>query len=146
MFSNTETERERALGPGFAALFRPYFHGIDNAELRVPQCRSCNHFQFPPRSLCLHCHSHDIGYEKIDEPTGTLFSWTVVHHAKGTDFEPLAPYAAALISLDEIRIRLYGLIHDPTDLKIGRRVRLLFPTAENPGPTGQRPHWVLTGN
>ncbi|GAA4282717.1 Zn-ribbon domain-containing OB-fold protein [Brevibacterium daeguense] len=139
-------ELEQTLGAGFGALFHPYFDGLARGQLAIPRCTACGRHQFPPRSVCVHCRGHDFAWDVADDPRGTLFTWTVVHHAKGTEFEALAPYAVALISLAQFDVRLYGLIPEPEGLEVGASVRLVFPSPDGEVPAGSstvgRPHWV----
>ena len=138
MMSNVLPAGEAGSEVGFGQLFRPYFDGLSREELRVPKCDECSRHQWPPRSICVSCGSDRFVWELVPDPVGTLFSWTVIHHAKGTEFEKLTPYAVGLINLEHFSIRLYGLLPDPTRLEIDSRVRLVFG-----GGALERPYWVL---
>jgi hypothetical protein len=106
-----------------------YWDTVRTARLRTCQrCTRCDRLQFHPRLLCVQCTGP---VEQLPlSGHGTVYSYTVVHRAPG-GFTGLAPYAVALVDLDE-GVRVMGrLITDhPEDIRIGRRVETVI---EEPG-------------
>jgi uncharacterized OB-fold protein len=84
------------------------------------RCTRCGRLQFYPRLLCVRC-----GGAVEQTPLsghGTVYSFTVVHRAPA-GFTGLAPYAVALVDLDEgIRVMGRLITDNPDDIRIGRRV------------------------
>lgn len=124
---------------GFDAVFAAYVDGLRDGRLKVQWCAECRRYQWPARSVCLGCHSGALEWTEVDEPTGTVFSWTVVHHAKGTPFAPVAPYAIALVELEREGVRMFAHVSEHHELSIGSRVTIDF---ENVTVAGY-PTWHL---
>lgn len=122
---------------GFDAVFAPYFEGLREGRLRVQWCAECSRHQWPARSVCTGCHGSELEWADVEEPTGTVFSWTVVHHAKGTPFASTSPYAVALVELERQRVRMFAHVPEHVELTIGGRVAIDF---ENETVTGH-PTW-----
>lgn len=127
---------------GFDAVFAHYFDGLREGRLRVQWCSRCSRHQWPARSVCLGCHRSELDWVDVDEPTGTVFSWTVVHHAKGTPFASVAPYAVALVELEREGVRMFAHVREHHELTTGALVAIDF---ENPTVTGY-PTWRLVAD
>lgn len=120
-----EVDREQPEA-GFDAVFTPYFSGLREGRLRVQWCTACGRHQWPARSVCTGCHGDGVEWVDVAEPVGTVFSWTVVHHTKGTPFASTSPYAVALVELEKEGVRMYAHIPEHVDLAIGGRVAIDF--------------------
>lgn len=111
---------------GFDSVFAPYYAGLREGELRVQWCADCERHQWPARSVCLGCLNGALDWVAVEDPTGTVFSWTVVHHAKGTPFASAVPYAVALVELERERIRMFAHVREYHELATGARVAIDF--------------------
>lgn len=111
---------------GFDAVFAPYFAGLREGRLRVQWCPRCQRHQWPARSVCLGCLGAGLEWADVEDPTGTVFSWTVVHHAKGTPFASTAPYAVALVELEREKVRMFAHVPEHFELTIGARIGIDF--------------------
>ncbi|HHX47907.1 MAG TPA: hypothetical protein GX718_11145 [Brevibacterium sp.] len=131
MTSGTHDKRSAAPEAGFDAVFAPFHDGLREGRLRVQWCATCRRHQWPARSVCTGCHGTGIEWADVDEPIGSVFSWTVVHHAKGTPFAADAPYAVALVELEREQVRMFAHVPEPQTLSIGARATIDFhaPTA-----------------
>lgn len=99
-----------------------FWTGCNENELRIQRCADCNHAQFFPRSHCLNCNKDRVEWQAA-KGTGTIYSVTRVERAPTDEFRALAPYAIALIDLNEgVRI----MAHANLALKIGDQVRVTF--------------------
>lgn len=127
---------------GFDAVFDPYFEGLREGRLRVQWCAQCLRHQWPARSICTGCLGAELEWVDVESPSGTVFSWTVVHHAKGTPFAPTAPYAVALVELEKEQVRMFAHVPDHFELTIGGRVAIDF---ENLTVT-DHPTWRVLGD
>ena len=103
-------------------LAQHFWTGCSEGKLYYQRCTDCDHAQFFPRSHCLTCNSDHVEWQ-VSKGFGTIYSITRVERAPTDDFRALAPYAIALVDLDEgVRI----MAHANLALKIGDKVRVTF--------------------
>jgi uncharacterized OB-fold protein len=108
------------------ALTRPYWDGVARRELRLQTCLACAHAWHPPLPICPRCHSERIEWRPV-AGGGTVYSFTVAHHAVHPAVVGKVPYLVALVTLDEGPRVVSGLPGVPfADVRIGMRVRLRF--------------------
>ena len=99
-----------------------FWAGCNENELRVQRCTDCNRAQFFPRSHCLNCNSDHVEWQ-VSKGIGAIYSVTKVERAPTDEFRALAPYAIALVDLDEgVRV----MAHANLTLKIGDKARVTF--------------------
>lgn len=94
-------------------------------ELRVQQCRSCAHLQWPVAARCEQCGSSDFEWRRMSGKA-TLSSWCAFHHDyyRGT-IE--TPYAVILAKLEEGPLFLSNPVDfDEEDMDIGMRLSVDF--------------------
>ncbi len=73
---------------------------VRRGELRLQRCSHCDEFYFPPpRPFCPSCWSADVTWQAVSG-RGTLHSY-VINHRPAPGFAADAPYAIALVQLDE---------------------------------------------
>ncbi|MEU0054837.1 OB-fold domain-containing protein [Streptomyces sp. NPDC006334] len=124
----------------------PFWAHAARGELRVQACADCGEPRFPPRPCCPHCQSFASEWRRTDG-RGRLWSFVVPHPPLLPDYAAHAPYNVVVVELTEApRIRLVGNLvtepgapldsFDPARLRIGARVRAVFPE-------GGLPQWVL---
>ncbi|MER5373786.1 OB-fold domain-containing protein [Streptomyces sp. NPDC002553] len=124
----------------------PFWDHAARGELRVQACADCGEPRFPPRPCCPHCQSFASRWRRTDG-RGRLWSFVVPHPPLLPDYAAHAPYNVVVVELAEApRIRLVGNLvtepgapldsFDPARLRIGARVRAVFPE-------GGLPQWVL---
>jgi uncharacterized OB-fold protein len=77
----------------------PFWDGCANGELRLQRCVHCVEVYFPPRPMCPKCWSTDVEWETVSG-RGTLHSY-VINYRPAPGFAEDAPYAIALVQLDE---------------------------------------------
>jgi uncharacterized OB-fold protein len=114
------------------ALLAGYWDAVARGELVVRECRGCGAAQWPPRAGCGRCGSVDLGWRRV-AGTGTLFTWTTVHHTTIDYYKPLTPFALAAVELDDAPVRMLGRVRgtDPEELRIDLPLRVVFePVAE----------------
>lgn len=76
-----------------------FWEGTRAGELRLQRCRQCAHVYFPPRPFCAACGRREV---EVFPASGraTLHSYVINHRAApDSGFE--APYAIAVVELDE---------------------------------------------
>lgn len=108
---------------------QPFWDACKEHELRAQRCSTCGNFRWPPRRLCLDCHSWDSEWVKLGE-AGTVYSFVVVHHVTVPSFQPDAPYVVANITIDgtDERVRILSNVVDTPweQVKIGMPVQVIF--------------------
>ncbi|MFG2005085.1 Zn-ribbon domain-containing OB-fold protein [Spirillospora sp. NPDC048911] len=105
-----------------------YWEEAEKGTRSIQQCSTCNNVQFYPRLLCVSCGG------PVEEITvsghGTIYSFTIVH-SPPAGFAELAPYAVALVDLDEGTRAMGRVITDDlTAVEIGRRVITVIEDGE----------------
>lgn len=102
------------------------------------QCGICNKVYFPPRETCPYCRRKSMGRMKDLKLSGKgkVETYTIIHEAP-ENFEGQAPYAMAIIKLDE-GPKLTAQIVDCKleDVKIGMAVKSTFRRIQEDGDIG----------
>jgi uncharacterized OB-fold protein len=95
--------------PGLDATNRAWF---TSGELAVQQCEACGALQHPPGEICPTCGSMRFSSRPV-APVGTVYSYTVVHHAVNSALAGSVPYVVVLVSLDDVPgVRVVGNLLD----------------------------------
>jgi uncharacterized OB-fold protein len=119
---------------------REFWAGCRRHELRLQRCATCGRARFAPRPGCPWCGSLDFVWFTA-AGRGTVYSWTVVHRPTLPAFEPLLPYAVALVQLDEgpfLAGQLRGCA--PHEIAAGLHVRVEWDDVTD---DVSLPHWRL---
>ncbi len=113
--------------PNLAELeTRPFWEATRQHELRYQVCNACSGVVFYPRRHCPHCMSFDLRWE-TSKGAGAIYSFTIIRQIGHPFFRTRAPYAVALIDLDEgFRLMSHVVVDkDAVDgVAIGQRVRV----------------------
>jgi len=102
------------------------------------KCTVCNRVYFPPREVCPYCRRNSFG-KMVDvklKGSGKVVTYTIIH-TPPSKFEGQAPYAIAIVELDE-GPRITGQIVDCDldKIKIGMKVQATFRRIQDDGYTG----------
>ena len=76
-----------------------YWDGARAGELLLQRCKDCGKTYFPPRPFCPECASRSVDVIKASGK-GKLYSY-IINHRPAPGFEEDAPYAIAVVELDE---------------------------------------------
>ncbi len=99
-------------------------------------CRTCGTKYFPPIPLCPKCRRKTDFVDTQFSGLGKIYSYTIIHDPP-TGFKDLAPYAIALVRLDEGPLVLSQIVDvDFEQLKIGLSVQVVFRRIGEAGRTG----------
>lgn len=105
----------------------PYWQAAKQHQIKLPRCKQCGHFSFPPRpDRCPRCLSTTVEWSQLSG-RGTVYSFTVMHDSLVRGFPP--PYVVAQVDLEEQRgLRLTCNILDCNiqDVRIGMPVEVVF--------------------
>ncbi|MGI0133165.1 MAG: Zn-ribbon domain-containing OB-fold protein [Thermoplasmata archaeon] len=113
----------------------PHRYNLDGS--RCPTCRTV---YFPPRSVCPACaqHRHSMGKQEPFHLSGEgeVVTFSVIHDA-AEGFEMQVPYVLAIVRTKE-GPQLTGQVVDvdPSEVKIGLRVRATFRKLREEGRAG----------
>src|SRR5258706_9537102 len=77
---------------------RFYWDGLRRGRLLVQRCSGCDRHRFPPMPACPFCGAVDAGVVDV-RPSGTVYSWVVVHRPFSGAFADDVPYVVATIEL-----------------------------------------------
>ena len=132
----TTTERPKPMPrPEHRALTAPFWEAAKRHELVCQRCVKCASWIFYPREQCPTCFSTDLEWAPVSGE-GRVFAYTIVYQPANTAFEPDAPYAYAIVQLDE-GVRLPTNIVDCPldDVKVDMPVTVVFDDVS--------PEWTL---
>jgi uncharacterized OB-fold protein len=106
----------------------PFWDGCARGVLTLPRCERCQGLIWYPRRFCPECGSRDVDWVEV-AGTGTIYSFTVIRTGSGA-YRAVAPYVVAYIELDEGPRLMSNVVDvDPSEVAIGRRVRVVFDPA-----------------
>jgi len=107
---------------------RPFWDACRKRELRVQRCADCGRFRQPPAPGCAACGSKLFEWPLLSG-LGTVFSYTVVHHAAVPPLAAEIPYNVVVVELDGAPgARLISNLLDcaPEEITIGMRVEVAW--------------------
>jgi uncharacterized protein len=109
----------RRPAPAIDADTAPYWEALREGTVLIQWCAACRAHQFYPRLVCRRCWG-SVEWVAA-RGRGRVYSFTVVHRAPA-GFQELAPYAVALVELEE-GVRMMGhLAGDPDRVAVGMPV------------------------
>lgn len=112
---------------------QPYWDACARRELRFQRCTNCGRFRHPPMPLCAVCGSGKTEWAAVPG-TGTVFSYTIVHHAAHKVLKSAVPYNVVVVHLDgadDVRIVSNVIDASPAEISIGLRVTLAWDEIED---------------
>ncbi len=116
-----------AIIPTHSGLTRPYWEEARRGRLVTQHCRDCDRIWHPPLPRCPHCHGTSLDWRPATG-AGTVYSFTVVHHATHRALQTCVPYVIAIVELAEgprIVTNIRGC--EPEDVRVGMPVQVSFP-------------------
>jgi len=112
--------------PLITADMQPFFTAAQRGELYLQRCSACGTFRFPAREWCSTCLSREASWQRASG-RGEVYSFTVMHQVYHPAFAAEAPYAVAIVKLDEgpkLTTNLIGVA--VRDIRIGMPVDVEF--------------------
>lgn len=122
---------------------RHFWEGTKQGELRLQRCSECSNVYFPPRPFCPKCASRNVEVFAASGK-GKLHSY-VINHRPAPGFENEAPYAIAVIMLDEgvkMMTNMAGVEQTPEALQLDMPCEVTF---EDRSETIALPLWRPAG-
>ena len=119
----------------------PFWQGTARGELLAQTCTDCGRRRIPPRPMCPACRSLKHQWLPLSG-RGTIWSFIIAHPPLLPAYQALAPYNVIAVALDEDpALRLVGNLVarpdgpinevDPSTIRIGERVRVVFQPVED---------------
>ncbi len=107
-------------------LTKPHWDAAAQHEFRIQCCSDCGHWWHPPAPICPRCQSSRAVWERASG-RGTVYSYTVAHHAFHPAVRDKLPYIIGLIDLDEGPRYIANIRNCSADsVAIGMRVSVTF--------------------
>lgn len=105
----------------------PFWAACQRRELRIQRCTSCGLHRQPPGPFCPRCRSEASEWRQVPG-TGTVYTFTIVHHAVHPVLRAAVPYNVVVVLLDDADdVRLVSnLVDAGPDIRIGQRVELAW--------------------
>jgi uncharacterized OB-fold protein len=112
--------------PLMEGMTAEFYAHCRNHELRFQRCKGCDRWRHVPRLCCSKCGSWEWEWAR-SSGRGRLFTWTVVVRPMHPAFGDDAPYAPAIIELEE-GVRMVSWVVDcpPEQLAMGMPVEVIF--------------------
>lgn len=124
MTAETTTPAIRRPGLVTTPLTQPFWDRANDGQMLIQSCRDCGHRQHYPRNLCTTCWSENLDW-KAACGTGVVWTFTVVEKPGHPAWVAEAPYAIALVELEEgprVMARILDCL--PEEVKVGMPVTL----------------------
>jgi uncharacterized OB-fold protein len=105
----------------------PFWDAAQREELQIQRCRACDRFYFYPRPFCPVCFSGDVEWVRVSG-RATLVSY-VINHRPVPGWEDDAPYAIALVELEEgprMATNIVGVPNTIDDLVLDMPLEVCF--------------------
>ncbi len=118
-----------------------FWEKVQESELWLQRCRDCDRPYFYPRFFCPHCHGTNVEWFRASG-LSKLHTYLINHHP-APGFEDEAPYAMAIVELDEgVRMmsNIRGVENTPENLVLDMPLQVVFE-ALNPGFGFKVPYW-----
>lgn len=106
---------------------QPFWDGCAAGELRLQLCHGCAAFYFPPRPFCPRCLSADVEWRRMSG-RATLHTY-LINHRPARGFEDDAPYAIAVVELEEgprMMSNIVGVENTPENLRLDMALQVTF--------------------
>lgn len=103
-----------------------YWRSARAHALELPYCLACEQAFYPPQHRCPRCLSDRIDWRRVSG-RGRVYSWIVMHQVYDPSFKESAPYAVAIVELEEgprLVTNLVGVANDA--IRLAMPVRAVY--------------------
>ena len=109
-------------------ITEPFWNACRRRELRFQRCTACGRFRHPPLYGCPSCGGTDVAWVAVGG-RGTVFSYTVAHHAAVPALAAAVPYVVIVVEFADapgVRLisNLLGGVH--AEPRVGLPVELVW--------------------
>lgn len=121
--------------PQATKISAPFWQALNDNQVKIQQCNSCDGWTFFPRNHCSHCLSHDLDWKEVSGE-GTLYSYTLTRIPTMPEFADEMPQALAVVELTQgVRVNTTLIDVAEEDIKIGMPVKAVFDKVSKDGET-----------
>ena len=118
---------------------REFWAGAARGQLLITRCEGCGRYVWYPEPPCRYCGASRLAWTPVSG-RGTLFSWSVVHHAWIPQFREQLPFVTGLVALQEdpaVRVVSY-IVDCPFDeLRCDLPLQVVFRTLHYPDTSNE---------
>jgi uncharacterized protein len=121
-------ETERPIPQPITPESKPYWDGMKEGKLMLPNCQDCGKAHFYPRVFCPHCHSNNLTWVQ-GSGKGKLYSFEILYRPFNRAVKVPPPYVLAMVELEEGPRMLSNLVNvepDPKVIKCDMPVEIVF--------------------
>jgi uncharacterized OB-fold protein len=105
---------------------REFWEHCKQRKLKFQGCAICGTLRHPPTPVCSKCQSTSTCW--VEAPaTGTVFTYTVIHHASHAAVTPRLPYVVVVVEFPDLPgVRLVSNLTeiDPSQVRIGMTAKV----------------------
>lgn len=114
------------IDPPTSPVSEPFWQAARERRLVVQWCTSCEHPVFFPRAACPACLGSELEW-RPSAGIGTVYAVTVEHRPQNPQMAAMAPYAVALVELEEgIRMLTNVVGCEPGSVAVGDAVTVTW--------------------
>lgn len=104
--------------PTITADHEQFWRASKARRMELQKCDRCGRFWYYPGPVCHYCSSTEFTWTPVSG-RGTIYSFSVLHRAKGNPFENDVPIAIILVRLEEGPVMMSNLVdYEEADLAI----------------------------
>ena len=104
----------------------PFWDATRGHRLILQWCVACEQPVFFPRAICPRCLGSDLEWRPASG-LGTVYAVTIEHRPQNPAMAAMAPYAVALVDLDEgVRMLSNVIGVPPESITVGQRVTVAW--------------------
>lgn len=112
--------------PPMSSVSTPFWDATRARQLLVQWCLTCDRAVFYPRAVCPGCLGTDLEW-RTSVGTGRVYAVTVEHRPQDPRMASRAPYAIALIDVDDGWRMLANVVDcDPSEVMVGMAVTVTW--------------------
>jgi hypothetical protein len=116
--------------PALDPLSQGFWDACRAGRLCFQRCSACGTFRHPWGPVCFRCRSDGWRWQEVPG-TGSVFSFTWVHHAVTPLLREYVPYNVSVVTIDDapgVRVVSNVVDADEATLRIGAPVEVVFET------------------
>ena len=126
MMAEQTTRPKPVPRPESVNLTMPYWEAAKRHELVCQRCVACSNWIFYPREQCPVCFSQKLEWAPASG-RGRVYTYTIVYQPAHPGFQDKAPYAYAIVQLDEgVRVPTNIVECAPEDVRVDMPVVAVF--------------------